>query len=133
MHDLCTILIVHAFCSSLCYFHTQIPYQSDCRIFKSIMCLKQSDKITWCWYKFIEKSCLKKIEVSVVKNWCDYSGHRTLKLAVCQERINGINWVFACWYKFKKAKSYCNSYWMVVVKNWHGLLKALSQVWDNFW
>ena len=26
------------------------------------------------------------------------------------------NWIFACWYIFKKAKSYFNNYWVGMVK-----------------
>ena len=37
------------------------------------------------------KSLLKGIEVGIVKNWCGHSGLRTLKFAVSQEGINGIN------------------------------------------
>ena len=38
------------------------------------------------------KSWLKNIRVGVVKNGCDYTGPRTLKLAVSQREINRINW-----------------------------------------
>ena len=41
----------------------------------------------------------------MVKNGCGQSDHRTLKLTVSQERADGINRVFACWYKLWKAKS----------------------------
>ena len=56
--------------------------------------------------------------VAMVKNGCGHSSRRTQKLAVCQERINGINWFLWCWWKFRKAKSY---FWVVVVKNGRGL------------
>ena len=37
------------------------------------------------------KSWLKNIGVGVVKNGCGHSGLKTLKLAVSQDRIIGIN------------------------------------------
>ena len=52
---------------------------------------------------------------------CEHSGHRTLKLAVSQEVINGINKSFAWWYKFRKAKSYCDNYWVCLIENELGL------------
>ena len=42
------------------------------------------------------KSWLKNIGVDVVKNGCGHSGLRTLKLAVCQKGINGINLFLVC-------------------------------------
>ena len=45
----------------------------------------------------------------------------TLKSAVSQEWIDELGWFFACWYKFMKAKSYFNNYWMGVIKNGRGL------------
>ena len=46
-----------------------------------------------------------------------------------KERINEMSWFCACWYKFKKAKSYFDNYWVYIVKNeWglidHGTLKS---------
>ena len=69
------------------------------------------------------------------KNWGECGpGHRTLKLAVCQERINGINWDTNS-KKLKVTVIVIGRLWSKIgmVKNWHGLLKVLSQVWDNFW
>ena len=40
----------------------------------------------------------------------------------CISRINLINWFLLCWYKFRKAKSFFNSFW-VVFKNVNGLLR----------
>ena len=57
----------------------------------------------------------------VIKNGCGLLGLRTPKAAVSQEWINELGWFFACWYKFMKAKSYFNNYWVVVVKNGQGL------------
>ena len=56
----------------------------------------------------------------------------TLRSAVSQEPIDQI---LACWYKFKKAKSYFNNYWLGMIKNrWgfrdHGTLKlGVSHKW----
>ena len=38
--------------------------------------------------------------VSMVKNGCGQSGHKTLKLTVSQKWTDGIKWVFACWSRF---------------------------------
>ena len=49
-----------------------------------------------------------------------------------QEWIDGINWYFACWYKFRKPRNYFND---VVVKSGHGhvvyetLKSAVSYEW----
>ena len=89
---------------------------------------QQNHEKAWsfaCWYKFMEiDSWLKNIRVGMVKKKCGYSGHRTLKLAVFQEGINGINWFF-----------YFNKFWVIMVKNGcgllgHGTLKSAgSQEW----
>ena len=69
------------------------------------------------------------------KNGCGHSGLRTLKLAVSQKGINGINLILVCWQKFWKAKSYFNNFWILVIKNGCGLLglgalkSAVSQEW----
>ena len=57
----------------------------------------------------------------VTKNGRGLLGLRTLKSAVSQEWIDELGWFFACWYKFMKAKSYFNNYWVGVVKNEQGL------------
>ena len=62
-------------------------------------------------------------------------GLGTLKSAVLQELIDEMSWFFPCWYKFRKAKSYFNNYWLNMVKNWpgfrdHGSLKLdVSHKW----
>ena len=40
-----------------------------------------------------------------------------LKSAVSQEWINGMNWFFACWYKFRKVISCFINSWLRMVKN----------------
>ena len=37
-------------------------------------------------------------------------------------RTDGIDLFFACWYKFRKAKSCFNDFWVGLVKNSRGLL-----------
>ena len=74
----------------------------------------------------------------MVTNGCDQSVHRTLKLTVSQKWTDGINKFFACWYKFRKAKSWFNDFWMGMVKNGHGplvhetLKSAVSMIWADF-
>ena len=73
--------------------------------------------------------------VCMVKNGCSYSGLRTLKLALYPETISGINWFLLYWYKFRKAETVFNNFWLVVVKNRCILLglwtlkSAVSQEW----
>ena len=55
----------------------------------------------------------------VIKNLSD-SG--ILKLTVSQKWTDGINWFFACLYKFRNAKSWFNDVWVVKVRNGHDLL-----------
>ena len=50
-----------------------------------------------------------------------------------------MSWFSACWYKFRKAKSYFNNYWVGMVKNGWGLTdhgtprSGLSHKWlDEF-
>ena len=64
----------------------------------------------------------EKYLVDFVKNGCDLCDHRTLKLAVSQEGMNGINWFWVCWYKCRKAKSYFNNFCVVKIKSGHGFL-----------
>ena len=54
----------------------------------------------------------------------------TLKVAVLQEPINEMGWFFACWYKFRKAKSYFNNDQLCMVKNGEALevMGLLNQV-----
>ena len=46
----------------------------------------------------------------VLKNGCGLLGNGTVKSAVSQEGIDELSWTFACWHKFRKAKSYFNNY-----------------------
>ena len=66
--------------------------QSDCSIFKLTISLEQNDEKAWIlayWCRFIEiKSWLKNISMGVVKNGCDHSGLRTLK--ICSQLIFGV-------------------------------------------
>ena len=58
----------------------------------------------------------------VLKNEFGLLCLETLKSAVSQEWIDEMSWFFTCWYKFRKAKSCFNNYWMGVVKNGQGLI-----------
>ena len=57
----------------------------------------------------------------VIKNRCGLLDLGTLKSAVSQEWINELDWFFAGWYRFMRAKSYFNNYWVGVAKNGQGL------------
>ena len=63
------------------------------------------------------KSYLKIFETGMVKNGCGQSGHGTPKLTVSQKWTDGIDWFFAHWYKFRKAKGRFNDCWVGMVKN----------------
>ena len=45
----------------------------------------------------------------------------TLISALSQEQIDQLDWLFACWHKFRKAKNYFNNYWVGMVENGQGL------------
>ena len=91
-----------------------------------------ADGISWffaCRYRFINiKSWSKMYWMSMIKNRCGQSGHRTLslKLTLSQIWTDRINWFFACWYKFREAKSWFNDSLVGLVKNGSELL-----VYDN--
>ena len=71
---------------------------------------EQTDEINWffaCCYKFMQiKKWLKIFGVCIAKNWCSQSesGGKNLKLLVAGEPTDGINWLFACWYRLLKIK-----------------------------
>ena len=50
--------------------------------------------ISWMLIR-IQEYWFENVGAGMVANGYGHSGHRTLKLAVEQERINGINWLFA--------------------------------------
>ena len=58
----------------------------------------------------------------MIRDGCGQPGHRTLKLTVSQEWVDGMNWFFASWCKFRKAKSNFNDFWVDMVKIGHGHL-----------
>ena len=73
----------------------------------------------------IDSQNLKLIKiywVDMVKNGCGQSIHGAPKMAVSQNWRNGINRIFACWYKFGKAKIWFNYFWLGLVKNGSGFL-----------
>ena len=62
-------------------------------------------KFCACWHRFmIIKRWLKNIGVSMVKNGWGHSSLRTLKLAVSQEGINEINWLFGVSIKIQESQ-----------------------------
>ena len=50
------------------------------------------------------------------RDGCGQPGHRTLKLTVSREWLDGMNKVFACWCQFRKAKSSFKDFWVDAVK-----------------
>ena len=75
--------------------------QLDCSIFTLTISLEWNDEEAWFfayWCRFKEiKSWLKSIDMGIIKNGCDHSDLRTLKLAVSQEGISGVSWFLVCW------------------------------------
>ena len=63
----------------------------------------------------------------LVRNGCGQSSHGTLKWTVSQELMDGMNWFFAYWCKFRKAKSYFTDFWVGVVRNGHAPLVRETQ------
>ena len=101
--------------------------QPDLRIFWSTI---YPEQITNYWSKIFW--------VGMVWNGCDQSGYRTLKLTISQEGIDGINWFFARWCKFRKTKSYFTDFWVGMVKNGFGYLvhetqKSAERVYELSW
>ena len=43
------------------------------------------------------------------------------------EWIDEMSWLFACWYKFRKAKCHFNNYWVGMLKNGWNLLDHKTQ------
>ena len=86
--------------------------QSDCMIFEWTISPKQIEKTTSflaCWCKFTKlkvESWLKIFCLDMVKNGYGQSSLSTLKFFISQEWTNGINWFFACCYKFMQIKSW---------------------------
>ena len=76
--------------------------------------------------------------LGMVRNGCGQPGHRTLKLAVSQEWVDGMIWFFAWWCKFRKVKSNFNDFWVEVVKIGcghlvHETLKSAEWVYELSW
>ena len=77
-----------------------------------------------CWYRF------RFFLGWHGQNWVGQSCHGTLELALSQKWTNGINWFFACWCTFRKAKSGFSYFWMGMVKNVHDLLVLETPSWE---
>ena len=80
------------------------------------------------------------IEVSMLKNEWGQSCDLILKLTVSEQMnkwMDEINWLFACWYRFSKIKSWSKIHWVGIVRDGccqsaHGTLKfTLSQKWTD--
>ena len=48
------------------------------------------------------------------------SGDGTRKLTVSERWKDGINWFFACWYRFTKIKNWSKKFWVGIAKNVRG-------------
>ena len=76
--------------------------------------------------------------MEIVKNGCGQSVHRTLKLTVSREWIDGINWFFACWYKFMQMKRCLKIFGVGIVRKgcgpvlWQGSkIVSVSEEWTD--
>ena len=67
----------------------------------------------------------------MVKNVYGKSVHETLKLTVSEEWTDGINWFFACWYRFTKTKSWSKYFWGRHGQKW--LWLVCSQDYKTDW
>ena len=63
----------------------------------------------------VNQKLIKNFWMGIARNRCGQSGHRTLKVAVSQEWIDGVDWFFAWWCKFRKAKKYFSDFWVNLV------------------
>ena len=66
-------------------------------------------EVDWKFFSGCGQQCVQPVCISVWKSVC-------VKLTLSQEWIDGMNWFFACWWKFRKAKSCLNAFWVGVVK-----------------
>ena len=82
--------------------------QSGCRILKSNISLGQSDQITCFFAYWYQKLRIYRKILRWVwsKMGCGHPNHRDFKLAIYHKKINGVNWFFEWWYKFRIAKNY---------------------------
>ena len=53
---------------------------------------------------------IENLGVDMVKNGFGQSCDETLKFIVTEEWTDGINWFFACWYRFTKTKRWSKIY-----------------------
>ena len=112
--------------NQIAWFLNQLYLRNKMMKFRFFACRCKNMRIN-CWLNILREG--------MVKDGCGHSGHRTLKLAVSQEWMDGINWFSACWYKLRKAKFNFSHFWLGVVRNGHGLLchrtlnSAISQEW----
>ena len=71
------------------------------------------------------------------QEWLWKYGLWSVKLTVCQEWTDGINWFFACWYKFMQIEMQLEIFWVGMVKNGcgqpgNGSLKlTVSEEWTD--
>ena len=85
------------------------------------------------------KSWSKNFRAGImVRDGYGQPGHRTLKLALSQKWVDGMNWFFACWWKFRKTKSNFNYFWVNFVKIGcghlvHETLKSVEWVYELSW
>ena len=77
------------------------------------------------------KSDWKFFAVSMVKNGCDQSVDRTLKLTVSQEWADGINLFFAYWCMITKIKSWWKIFGVGMVKIGCDLSGLGTQKWTD--
>ena len=55
--------------------------------------------------------------VGMAKNGCKQPGDGTLTLTLSEEWADGINWIFASWYRFTKGKNLSKFFQLGMVKN----------------
>ena len=85
----------------------------------------------------LKQSWFKIFWVGMVINGCGQSDRGGLKLPVSQEWVDGINWFFAWYYKFRRAKSCFSDFWLGVVKSYLRpqnllYLKNEFKIWADF-
>ena len=130
---ICSIMKIY----SICCVPAQIPYLGKfwfliywqkCSqpirlldfLINNISKTNQSNSLTFCMMIQIHinlKLTKKNVWIGMVRNGCDQSVHKTLKLARSQKWIDRMKWCFAGWCRSRKARSHFTDFWVGLVKN----------------
>ena len=80
------------------------------------------DGINWFLHAGRNSCTLKGDQKFIGLAWSRIVWSLDSKIDFISKLNKGINWFFACWYKFRKAKNWFNHFWVGLLKNGSGLL-----------